>query len=120
MSHHILVVDDDADIRETLVEILEESGHRAVSASNGNEALEVLRAAPDRPCPILLDLMMPGMDGRTFRAEQLKDPSLAPIPVVLLSAFRDTAETARELDVAGHLPKPVSLDALIKLVGVFC
>lgn len=120
MSHHILVVDDDPDIRDTIVEILEEAGHVAQSAANGNEALARLRASGDVPCLILLDLMMPIMDGRAFREEQLKDPALSPIPVIVISAFRDTAETAKQLAAAGHLQKPVSLDALLGVVETFC
>ena len=64
--------------------------------------------------------MMPVMDGRAFREAQLADPTLAPIPVIVLSAFRDTAETARQLEAAGHLTKPVSLDALMSLVETYC
>jgi CheY-like chemotaxis protein len=120
MPHRILVVDDDPDIRETIVEILEDSGHRAIAAANGNEALARLREEGDPPCLILLDLMMPIMDGRAFRQAQLADPTLAPIPVIVLSAFRDTAETARQLAAAGHLTKPVTLDALMNLVDTFC
>jgi len=119
MSHRILVVDDDADIRDTIVEVLEEAGHTAEAAANGDEALQKLRGS-EPPCLILLDLMMPVMDGRTFREEQLKDPALSPIPVVVLSAFRDGADTAKQMNAAGHLPKPVSLDQLIELVGTFC
>ena len=120
MSHRVLVVDDDPDIRETVIEVLEEAGHRAQGAHNGVVALEHLRADPELPCLILLDLMMPEMDGATFRQEQLKDPTLSPIPVIVISAFRDTEETARQLEAAGHLTKPVSLDALISLVDTYC
>jgi CheY-like chemotaxis protein len=118
--HPILVVDDDADIRETIVEVLEENGHRTLSAANGNEALAALRNADEPPCLILLDLMMPIMDGRAFREAQQADPELSKIPVIVLSAFRDSAETAKQLDAAGFLPKPVSLDALISLIDSFC
>jgi CheY-like chemotaxis protein len=120
MAHRVLVVDDDPDIRETVIEVLEENGHRAFGAANGVEALDHLRKSDELPCLILLDLMMPTMDGPSFRSEQLKDPALSPIPVVVISAFRDSAETAKELDAAGHLSKPVSLDDLIELVERFC
>jgi CheY-like chemotaxis protein len=120
MAHRVLVVDDDPDIRETVIEVLQENGHRALGASNGVEALEQLRSSEELPCLILLDLMMPTMDGTAFRAEQLKDPVLSPIPVVVISAFRDSAEKAKELAVAGHLTKPVSLDALMAVVSRFC
>jgi CheY-like chemotaxis protein len=120
MPHRVLVVDDDPDIRETVIEVLEENGHRAQGAANGAEALRQLRADGELPCLILLDLMMPEMDGEAFRAEQLKDPALSPIPVIVISAFRDSAERAKGMDAAGHLPKPVSLDALIELIERFC
>lgn len=120
MPHHVLVVDDDPDIRETVIEVLEENGHRARGASNGVEALERLRSDKELPCVILLDLMMPMMDGEEFRAEQLKDPALSPIPVIVISAFRDAAEKATELAAAGHLSKPVRLDELISLIDRFC
>jgi CheY-like chemotaxis protein len=120
MAHRVLVVDDDPDIRETVMEVLEENGHRAQGACNGLEALERLRGSDELPCLILLDLMMPTMDGQAFRIEQLKDPMLSPIPVVVISAFRDSAEKAKELAADGHLSKPVSLDDLMNLVTRFC
>jgi len=116
----ILVVDDDPDIREAIVEVLEENGHRTLSAANGDEALATLRSSNEPPCVILLDLMMPVMDGRAFREAQQADPELSKIPVIVLSAFRDSAETAKQLDVAGYLPKPVSLEALISMIDNFC
>lgn len=120
-AHHpILVVDDDTDIRETIIEVLEENGHRALAAANGTEALAALRAMGEPPCLILLDLMMPIMDGRAFREAQQADPELARIPVIILSAFRDSAETAKELEATAYLPKPVSIDALMSLVDAYC
>lgn len=120
MSHCVLVVDDDPDIRETLIEVLEDHGHRAIGAANGNEALEQLRRIAHEPCLILLDLMMPGMDGRTFRELQLSDPVLSPIPVIVVSAFRDVSETAAALGAAGHVKKPIGLKDLIAMVEQFC
>ncbi len=120
MSHHVLVVDDDPDIREAMIEILEENGHAATGAANGNEALAQLRASSVHPCLILLDLMMPVMDGPTFREEQLRDPNLSPIPVIVISAFRDVEETAAKMQVAAHVKKPVSLRDLVDLVERFC
>ena len=70
--------------------------------------------------PVLLDLMMPEMDGRTFRAEQLPDPAIAPIPVVIVSAMNDVAATAEELQVAAHMTKPIPLRELIQMVRQFC
>lgn len=120
MSHHVLVVDDDPDIREAMIEVLEENGHAATGAANGNEALAQLRASAIHPCLILLDLMMPVMDGRAFREEQLRDPALSPIPVIVISAFRDVAQTAAQMQVATYVKKPVSLQDLVQLVERFC
>jgi len=118
--HRILVVDDDTEIRETLIEVLEDAGYTAVGAADGLEALAQLRAPQDRWCVVLLDLMMPNMDGRTFRTEQLQDPALSPIPVVIVSAMADVAETAEELQVAAHVTKPIPLERLVQLVDRFC
>lgn len=120
MPHRILVVDDDDDIRETLVDVLADAGHETIAAANGREALDKLRAIDALPCVILLDLMMPVMDGPTFREEQLKDPALAAIPVVVLSAFRDAAETAAAMHVHAQLPKPVRLAELMRVIASIC
>lgn len=119
-QHRVLVVDDDPDIRETLVEVLQESGFEAVGASDGVEALQQLRDPEDRWCVVLLDLTMPNMDGRAFRAEQLRDPQLSPIPVVVVSATADLESTSEELQVAAHVTKPVALTDLVQLVSRFC
>jgi CheY-like chemotaxis protein len=119
-THRILVVDDDSEIRETMIEVLEEAGYEAVGAADGLEALAQLRAPEDRWCVVLLDLTMPNMDGRAFRAEQLQDPGISPIPVVIVSAVSDVAEAAAELKVAAHVTKPVPLAELVKLVDRFC
>jgi len=120
VPHRVLVVDDDPDLREAMIEVLQENGHAATGAANGNEALTALRAATEQPCLILLDLMMPIMDGRQFREEQMRDPALSPIPVIVISAFRDVAQTAEEMKVAAHVKKPVSLRDLVQLVERFC
>jgi CheY-like chemotaxis protein len=120
MSHYVLVVDDDADVRETLTEVLEEHGHQVFCAVNGSDALAQLRQSPQPPCVILLDLMMPVMDGRAFRIEQLKDPALSPIPVVVISAFLDATEATAEMRPAAYVKKPVSLNTLVSVVRSFC
>lgn len=111
----VLVVDDDFDIRDTLRELLEIEGLRVSIAANGREALQRLRDGV-RPAVILLDLMMPEMSGWEFRGEQLRDPRLADIPVVILSATPDVRKTAEELHAAGWVRKPFDLDELIELV----
>ena len=118
-SCNVLVVDDDAEIRETLVEVLEERGYRAVAASNGKQALDALQRGT-RPELILLDMMMPVMDGAQFRAKQQEEPSLAGIPVVLISAHEDLSKRMRELRAEAALQKPISFRDLLDTVKRFC
>ena len=117
--HVVLVVEDDPDIRATLCDALDDHGYSPVGTANGVEALEYLRGPGERPCLILLDLMMPVMDGQTFRAEQRADPTLAEIPVVVISAYRDVERQAAEL-AAEVLPKPVRLDSLLATARRHC
>ena len=114
MKNLVLVVDDDRDIRDSLIEMLEDHGYPATGAANGAEALEALRTRP-RPSLILLDLMMPVMDGRGFREEQLKNPAWADIPVIVISAYGNIEAQAQELAV-GFVRKPVASRPLIELV----
>ncbi|NTU79074.1 MAG: response regulator [Chloroflexales bacterium] len=115
--NYILVVDDDAAIREALTSVLEEEGYQVQSAANGREALEILRAGGDLPSLILLDLMMPVMSGWDFRAAQQADPSLAHIPVIVLSADRSVQVKAVAVQAEGYLPKPVDIMVLLETVG---
>jgi len=119
-GHRILVVEDEEMIRDSLVEFLDEQGYVAIGAVHGRDALDKLTASGPRPCLILLDLMMPVMDGRSFREEQLQTPELAAIPVVVFSAYRDVAQTAGELNAAGHLAKPLNLVTLLQTVRRYC
>jgi CheY-like chemotaxis protein len=114
----VLVVDDDVDIRLVVRMILEGHGYAVIEAADGAEALARLRE--HRPCVILLDLMMPGVDGFQFRTEQVRDPSLSHIPVVILSGGGGVAKKAAELGVAGHLAKPPELRQLLAEVARFC
>ncbi len=116
----VLVVEDDAEIREILVELLEDHGYPAVAAANGLEALRRLRDDGLEPCVILLDLRMPVMDGATFWAETQRDPALAGIPVVVLSADRIAFDGAALSGVKQFLAKPVDLHRLLHVVGEAC
>ncbi len=117
--HPVLVVEDDIDIREAMVGILESAGYSVWAASDGAEALAQLHAG-NRPCIILLDLMMPVMDGWTFGEEKDKDPSFADIPIVVVSAVsRNDPRNARMRSV-DHLPKPLNIDKLLATVERFC
>lgn len=109
----ILVVEDDAATRESLGLILGTQGYGVLGAGNGQEALDLLRAGP-YPDLILLDLMMPIMDGWQFRREQTRDAVLAGIPVVVLSADGNVRPKAAALGAAGYLQKPVEVECLLE------
>ncbi len=118
-SRDVLVVDDDADIRHALIGALEEQGYHAISASNGREALTVLRTLHTPPSVILMDLMMPVMNGWEFRAEQQRDPLLSKIPVVVVSARENIREDALQVSASGYLEKPFLLQDLLQAIGEF-
>jgi CheY-like chemotaxis protein len=111
----VLLVDDDREIRSILRQILTGEGYLVAEAANGAEAIEVLQKGL-RPRLILLDLIMPKMDGRAFLAWQKKDPLLSPIPVVVLSGHELSPEKIRELGCCGQLSKLLDLEALLKTV----
>jgi CheY-like chemotaxis protein len=113
----LLVVDDDDGIQDALTDLLVFEGYRVKSARNGIEALELLRDAPTLPVVILLDLMMPVMDGFEFRTVQLSDPTLACIPVLILTAGLIT-ERVHVLRAAGCLKKPLDADRLLEELQV--
>jgi CheY-like chemotaxis protein len=115
-SRTVLLVEDDEDIRGSISEILGDEGFEVVSAADGREALRWLRGAAELPRLILLDLMMPVMDGWAFRAAQLADPRLAEIPVVILSAATDVRKHAAQLHVEEYLPKPLDVPKLLHAI----
>jgi CheY-like chemotaxis protein len=115
----VLVVEDDIDVREALVFFLEAEGYDVVEAGHGAEALERLKEDPGIGL-ILLDLMMPVMNGWEFRAAQIKDPNLAAIPVVIITADHSAAKKAADAGAAGCLLKPVELPHLLDYVGRYC
>jgi len=106
----VLVVDDELDIREAVTEVLSYEGHEVITACEGTEALRKCQAL--QPDLVLLDLMMPGMNGWEFRLAQLRDPTIADIPVVVLSALGRVSS----IDALAFLPKPFGLDDLLDLV----
>ena len=120
MRHEILIVEDDADIRIALEEIIEDHGFQAVGVRHGQEALDYLAGAAELPCLIVLDLMMPVMDGASFRDAQLRDARIASIPVVLLSAYRDVDRRAVGLGAVSVLGKPPSVSELVKVLRTHC
>ena len=110
---HVLIIEDDRDIRDTLSDVLEHEGHEVACAANGAEGL--VEARQHHPDLILLDLMMPVMDGWQFRSEQKLDASIRDVPVVVVSAVR----TPPELDVAGFIAKPCDLGDVLSAVQRF-
>jgi CheY-like chemotaxis protein len=113
----VLVVDDDVDIRETVIEVLADAGYEVASAGNGAEALDALRTVS--PDLILLDLSMPVMSGEQFRTRQLREPKLAGIPVVVMSAAARLEEKTAGMKASALLAKPVKLSDLLAAVGQF-
>jgi twitching motility two-component system response regulator PilH len=118
-AHRILVVEDDADLRDAMVHLLKRAGYVAIGAANGYEALHRLRGRPV-PCLILLDLMLPAMDGWQFRRRQLEDPELARVPVIVCSAYGDEARTLASLHVEHYLEKPLDPGVLLDLIARRC
>lgn len=114
----ILLVEDDLDVRDALARVLRDEGYCVRAAGNGLQALEALRCSPDVQL-ILLDLMMPVMDGWAFRAAQRADPGIACIPVIVLSAHVGTVERDGKLQPAAFLRKPVQLGALLETVAEY-
>jgi CheY-like chemotaxis protein len=115
----VLIVEDDRDFRETLVDLLQAEGYRTAEAANGREALARLRQIGP-PCLILLDLMMPVMNGWDFRDQLRQDPALASTPVAILTGVRNSADQAAALDAVGYFQKPVDFDALLATVATYC
>ena len=113
----ILVVDDDADVREALVDLLRFEGLSVDAVQNGREALTWLRDHGDTSTLVLLDLMMPVMDGRAFLAAKAEDPVLADVPVILLTAGGDYRELRGSRGVATALPKPVQVAQLLAAIA---
>jgi CheY-like chemotaxis protein len=119
----ILLVEDDHEIRRTLADVLRDEGYQVKEAPNGSEALAALQTAgafPKPPCVILLDLMMPVMDGWQFRDAQLKDSRLTEIPVIVLTADGNARQKAVAMKASLGLTKPVKLDSLLTAIAQFC
>jgi CheY-like chemotaxis protein len=115
----LLLVDDDPDIREALRDTVADEGYEVIEATNGQEALDYLRANHAPPL-VLLDWNMSPVNGLQFMAETAKDPTLAKIPVVLLTADARAPEKSNAHGFAGYLVKPVNLDTLFAIIGRYC
>jgi CheY-like chemotaxis protein len=113
----VLIIEDDADIRDTLSEVLQGHGYQVATASNGKEGLEALDRI-DRPCVILLDLMMPVMSGPEFLEAFHTDTGHDGIPIVIVSAYCELIEGCE--DIAEVIPKPMSLQRVLNSVHKYC
>jgi CheY-like chemotaxis protein len=113
----VLLVEDDLDTRETVGELLEDHGYSVLGAGNGVEAVHLLQSGI-LPSVILLDLMMPVMDGYRFRAQQRSNPALASIPVIVITAGQSIA--VDELDVSAVMRKPLHVPRLLATIDQHC
>lgn len=119
-EHAIMVVDDERALRELLSDVLFDAGFQTVEATNGQDAMNQLRHQPEHICLILLDLMMPVMDGLQFRTAQRSDPTLNTIPVIAMSADKRQLSKVAQLDVATGLEKPLDFDQLLHAINQYC
>lgn len=114
----LLLVEDDKDVREAIEDILISEGHDLRTAANGVVALAQLRSALRKPDAIILDLMMPVMNGWAFLAEKNKDPSVADIPVIIITAMPELKARGQSLDgSAMFLSKPMDLEQLLRALS---
>ncbi len=116
----ILIVDDDFNAGEAMSEFLTHKGFEVSVAGDGQSALASLRSAQSLPSLILLDLTMPVMNGWQFRREQLADPRLASVPVIVITAAPASESAVARLHPAGFLRKPVMLQTLLALIEKVC
>jgi CheY-like chemotaxis protein len=115
----VLLVEDDADVRDEIAAALERGGYRVVAAAHGLDALELLHASPVPPALILLDWMMPVMDGMEFLSHVASDPQYTSIPIVVVSAVAKLARIP-SLCVAAVMAKPVRVRTLLDVVDRLC
>jgi CheY-like chemotaxis protein len=114
---NVLVIDDDQAIRETMKDVLEIHGYNVITAKDGHDGIKKLSTMAVAPCLILLDLMMPGMNGWGFLDYQRTHPAFSSIPVVICSAYE---ASARSIGTSPVIIKPIKLDSLLGAVNAFC
>jgi two-component system, chemotaxis family, chemotaxis protein CheY len=112
----VLIIDDDQDLRDSIGDLLRQRGYTVQTAEDGQTALATM-ARNRTPCVVLLDLVMPGMDGWTFLTVVQADPQTSRIPIVIASAH---AATHAPAGTAGILRKPFDIDELFAVVARHC
>jgi DNA-binding response OmpR family regulator len=121
---NVLIVEDDPETREMVRQLLSTHGFYALVAADGLEALHLLRAvrhrAPEAPCLVLLDLAMPRLGGKEFRRSQLGDPTVASVPIAIMSGASDLQQRAEAMGAIATLAKPLDVDVLIAVVKRYC
>jgi CheY-like chemotaxis protein len=121
---NVLIVEDDLETREMLASLLATEGFHTVAAEDGLEALHLLRTvrrrAPDVPCLVLLDLRMPRLGGGEFRRAQLGDPTVASVPVAVMSGATDAEQRAQALGAVATVTKPIDVELLLDIVRRYC
>jgi len=121
---NILIVEDDPATRDMLAALLATAGFHAVAAEDGLEGLHLLRTvrrrAPQMPCLVLLDLKMPRLSGNEFRRAQLGDPTVASVPVAVMSGAADIEQRAQALGAVATVAKPIDVNLLLDVVKRYC
>jgi two-component system, chemotaxis family, chemotaxis protein CheY len=116
----VLLVEDDDDVREAVEQILTQEGFHVVAAPDGGVALDVLTRGDHRFCTIILDVLMPGVDGAEFLARAREQLRQRTIPVLLFSASRLPAHLREDPHVKDLIPKPVEIEVLLEKIRAHC
>lgn len=114
----ILLVDDEPDLRECIADFLETEGYKVIQAENGKVALNLLKTGI-KPSVVLLDYMMPIMDGKAFCEVFSKDSSINSIPVILLTAAKVTEETLKQMNLRDQLMKPIQIEKFLETIAKY-
>jgi DNA-binding response OmpR family regulator len=121
---NVVIVEDDRASRDLLTAMLSTAGFHTVAAEDGLEGLHLLRTlrhrAPDVPCLVLLDLAMPRLSGSEFRRAQLGDPTVATVPVAVMSGESDLEQRGLTMGAVATIAKPIDYDVLLNVVRRYC
>jgi CheY-like chemotaxis protein len=124
VAGNVLIVEDDPEVREMVRELLATAGFHTIAAQDGLEALHLLRTvrhrAPHAPCLVLLDLKMPRLGGNEFRRAQLGDPTVANVPIAVMSGAADLEQRGEAMGAVAILAKPLDVDVLMEVVRRYC